>query len=112
MRWAWLLLLAGCGAGVDERPARWDYLHEAIVRPSCATAGCHDENREAGGLVLEEPVGSRAQLLSKKYVLPGDPTSPLLFLLEGRERTLMPPDAPLPPADVALIRRWIEEGAP
>ena len=42
----------------------------------------------------------------------GDPTSALIPLLEGDERTRMPPDAPLPQADTDLVRRWIEEGAP
>jgi hypothetical protein len=28
------------------------------------------------------------------------------------ELTQMPPDVPLPPADQALIRQWIEAGAP
>ena len=45
------------------------------------------------------------------YVTPGDPNSPILYLLEGRERDRMPPDVPLPPPDIALIQRWIEEGA-
>jgi len=109
--WVLLGLCCGCGGALDERPARWDYLHEAIVRPSCATAGCHDRNRQAGGVTLEDPTQAAALLLEERYVIPGDPASPLLFLLEGVERNRMPPDAPLPAADVALIRRWIEEGA-
>jgi hypothetical protein len=35
-----------------------------------------------------------------------------MYLLLGIEvRTAMPPDRPLPEADVALIERWILEGA-
>jgi hypothetical protein len=100
----------GCG-GADERPADWSYVHAAIVVPSCATAGCHSENRKAGGVSFGTAPESAQLLLSEQYVTPGDPNSALMQLLEGRERNRMPPDAPLPDADIELIRRWIVEGA-
>jgi hypothetical protein len=55
---------------------------------------------------------SQLQLLERRFVVPGDPASTLLSLLDGDERRRMPPDAPLPAADVALVRLWIEAGAP
>ena len=51
-------------------------------------------------------------LLARDFVIPGDPASTLMSLLEGDERRRMPPDAPLPRADIHLIRAWIEDGAP
>jgi hypothetical protein len=105
------LALVGCQSAAD-RPLEWSYIHPAIIAPSCATSSCHSDLAETAGLALDEPGGALEELLDRQYVLPGDPESPLLFLLEGDERPLMPPDAPLPRADVELIRDWVEEGAP
>lgn len=104
-------LLFACGAGEDPRPARWEYVHAAIVVPSCTNAGCHTAGHQQAGVDLEDATTASALLLSERYVIPGDPNSPLMSLLEGEERVRMPPDAPLPRADVELIRRWIVEGA-
>lgn len=101
---------AACG-GTDPRPASWGYLHAAIVAPSCATVGCHSDLSMQGELSLEDVELARAALIERRHVVPGDPLSPLMYQLEGIERRRMPPDAPLPSADVELIRRWIVEGA-
>lgn len=101
----------GCGADPATRPARWPYIHAAIIAPSCATSSCHSDVARAGGLSLQQPAQALARLRGQQFVLPGDPSSPLMFLLEGQERDRMPPDAPLPQADVELIRAWIVQGA-
>ena len=46
-------------------------------------------------------------------VIPGDPDNSLLmFRLRGQNvATQMPPDRPMPQADIDLIAKWIEEGA-
>lgn len=117
------LVRAGAGIGFlclfllacdppEERPLEWSYIHPAIVAPGCATSSCHSELAETAGLALDDAGGALDELLARQYILPGDPQSPLLYLLEGNERPLMPPDAPLPRADVELIRAWIEVGAP
>ena len=95
----------------DERPATWSYLHAAIVVPSCATASCHSSLTRRAGIDLEDPNEAYDVLIGEQFVLPGDVNSSLIQLLEGDERTLMPPDAPLPEADVDLFRAWIEAGA-
>jgi hypothetical protein len=111
-----LLCAAGCG-GADPagRPAVFSYIQPAILEPSCATSGCHSETARTAGLVLEgDPDAILESLLRKGLVYPGSPAgSPLLHFLRGEYVVLrMPPDAPLPSGDVALIERWIEEGAP
>jgi hypothetical protein len=51
-----------------------------------------------------QPVGN--------FVRPGQPeSSELMYLLRGNQITIMPPDVPLPDVEIALIERWILEGA-
>jgi len=107
-----LLAGAGCANDPGERPATWAYLHPAIVAPNCATSSCHSQLVQTAGIAFDNRETSYDQLLELQYVVPGDDASALLPLLEGDERTRMPPDAPLPAADIALVRAWIEAGAP
>ncbi len=112
-----LAISCALGAGVvacidpEDRPATWDAVHLTIITPSCATATCHSDLTERAELSLQDPGGAYDALLDGRYVVPGDQTSPLLYLLEGEERVQMPPDAPLPAVDVELIRAWIAAGA-
>jgi hypothetical protein len=104
---------AGCGEEIDPRPASWSYIHPAIVVPNCATIGCHSDTSEQKNLNLESEDEALDDLNEGRLVIPGDPsTSPLILQLQGvGGRLRMPPDAPLPEADVALIQKWIAEGA-
>jgi hypothetical protein len=109
-----LALLAGaigCAGDPLERPASWSYLHPAVIAPSCATSSCHSGLVETAGIALADREDSYAALIDLSFVVPGDPASALIPLLEGDERSRMPPDAPLPQADIDLIRIWIETGA-
>ena len=49
--------------------------------------------------------------MNENFVTPGNENSGLLALLRGGAVPLMPPDAPLPQADVELIEEWIVLGA-
>ncbi|HTJ45083.1 MAG TPA: hypothetical protein VL463_23405 [Kofleriaceae bacterium] len=116
--------LGACDRGSD-RPADWSYIHAAIIRPSCATASCHSYQRSAGGLDLSTSAGAYSVLTGHTCdgaALPGvadhayvDPDHPddsqLMHLLLGDRTFVMPPDVPLPPVEVNLIRAWIYEGA-
>jgi hypothetical protein len=107
-----LALAAACTGDPGERPATWAYLHPAIIVPSCATSSCHSGRVETAGVDLADADRAYMDLTLRRFVVPGDPTSALMPLLDGEERGRMPPDAPLPAADIALIRSWIEAGAP
>ncbi|NVB84161.1 MAG: hypothetical protein HOV81_37645 [Kofleriaceae bacterium] len=110
MRWVYLcLFLAACTS--RDRPASWSYVHAAILAPNCATSSCHSERAAAAGVVLDDPDAAYEVLLDRQFVIPGDPSSTLMSLLAGDERPRMPPDAPLPEADIDLVREWIEDGA-
>lgn len=105
-------LVTACAGDPAERPATWTYVHPAIIAPSCATSSCHSALVQTAGIAFDDRETSYDRLIELQFVMPGDPASALLPLLEGDERTRMPPDAPLPAADIALVREWIEGGAP
>ena len=106
------LLVAGAScADPGERDADWEFIHAAIIAPSCATASCHSSLSKTAGVDLENSSQAYEFLLEQNFVVPFDTGSNILFLLNGVERPLMPPDGPLPKADVDLVRTWIEEGA-
>ena len=109
----------------SDRPADWDYVFTAILRPSCATAACHSAITVQSGLdlsarepayesLVRRPCGSLEDPADERGVNvdPGHPeTSPLMAWLRGSYNLTMPPDLPLPPDEIAVIERWILEGA-
>ena len=107
---------AACAGDVDDRPVRWSYIASAILRPNCATSSCHSSRAASGDLELEDPDVAYESLLGEDaegdYVVPGHPQeSKLLRLLRADEVDRMPPDQPLPDADIELIERWVLAGA-
>lgn len=103
---------------MPEREEAVDYLREIapILKKNCLA--CHFEQDAEGGLNLE----SHGRLLaggdSGAGIVPGDPDESLVWLrVSGLEEPLMPPEdngvgaEPLSPAELGLLKRWIEEGA-
>jgi hypothetical protein len=127
-RWLGLVLsIAFYGCGEDDRPASFEYIHTAILAPNCATASCHTEAVSQAGVRLHNIDAAYTMLVGRpcdaddideqaprNFVDPGHPErSRLIYLLRGDEvRRAMPPDRLLPDPDIALIERWILEGAP
>ncbi len=106
VRGAWIagcLALLGCGAEVDERPASWSYIHAAIIVPNCATSSCHSALARNKGLSFQDRDEARDNFI-------GWPVDPSLLRVGLIFR--MPPDQPLPEADIQLIERWIAAGRP
>ena len=115
--------VVGCG-GDDTRPATFSYIHATILRPSCTTSACHSELSATAGLQLDTRAGAYLGLTGRvcgsdapgqpprNLVNPGQPeSSRLMYLLLGTEARRMPPDVPLPEADIDLVEQWILEGA-
>ncbi len=127
-RWLGLVLsIALYGCGEDDRPASFEYIHTAILAPSCTTASCHTVAVSQAGIRLNSVDSAYAMLVGRpcdadpsaeqaprNFVDPGHPErSELIHLLRGDEvRKAMPPDRFLPEGDIELIERWILEGAP
>jgi len=104
--------LIGCGSADDTRPAKWSFISATIIEPSCATVNCHSKIANRAGVDLHDRATGFNNLTSRHFVVPSNPdSSALLYLLKGEGALRMPPDAPLPDADIALIQEWISLGA-
>ncbi len=105
---------AGCGSEIDDRPATFGYIHEAILLPSCATAVCHSTQNHISGVDMQDREsaynhwsGASRKELSTIYAQIGGETEldPEVLPEAGR----MPLDSPLPETDILLIGRWIDD---
>jgi hypothetical protein len=135
------LLIAACGAEDDHRPAVWEYLSPVIFQPNCASVSCHSRAAAAAGLDFSDPArgytsltglwvwivdpdgteegncridvqGVVCQRAFRPLVTPFNPgQSRLMHMLRARGAKRMPPDRPLPEADLRLVERWILAGA-
>jgi mono/diheme cytochrome c family protein len=126
-------MTAGCGSSSSPTtptqpsgPSFATQIQAQILTPSCA--GCHtdDGRNPAGGLNLKAASNSYSQLVNVAStgkpgairVIPGNPSgSYLVQKLEGAADIVglrMPRNGPpfLTDAQIALIRQWIQNGAP
>ncbi len=112
-------LLAAGHALADSPKAKIDYNRD--IRPilSDACYACHgpDEEQRKAGLRLDTPEGALAELKDGvKAIVPGAPDeSELIFRIEEDDPSIHMPPAKsgktLTPDQVALIRKWVEQGA-
>lgn len=118
------LVANACGSATDDRPLTLEFITETILAPSCGTAECHSAFRAQVGDVFDSPAAARRTIVANGLVrFPyevTDPSSTLLVRvltvgapsLLGSGTVRMPYDAPLPDADVELIRAWVAAGVP
>jgi hypothetical protein len=103
--------LVGCG-GTENRAPTWTYISTAIIEPSCATESCHSRNVARAGVDLSDRATAYDTLVNRHFVIPGNSAiseAPALMRAKGVRR--MPPDFPLPEADIKLFEAWIDMGA-
>ena len=107
---AWLLLVPTLYGTEGE-----DFFQQKI-RPilSSHCQGCHNDSLKFSGLTLDSADGLRNGGLHGPVIIPGDPAGSRLYRKVARlEKPSMPMQGdPLSEADVALIKHWIEIGAP
>jgi mono/diheme cytochrome c family protein len=81
-----------------------------ILLSSCGKSGCHDATAQEG-IRLD----SYAAVMASDVVKPGDPNDSELFekITENDPDKIMPPppDTPLDPAQIEILRKWIAQGA-
>ena len=101
-------------------------IQAVIFGPTCATAGCHSGAVPDANLDLSDEATSRANLVGVSTtqlggagirVISGDPDNSYLIQklenaagIEGQQMPLG--GAPLPQADIDVIRQWITDGVP
>jgi hypothetical protein len=119
--WALLLALPAARADATKKPGpAVDFSRD--VRPILAERcfQCHgpDEKTRKAGLRLDEREGALKKLRSGAFaIVPGDPgKSELIARIKSGEPTeVMPPakaGKPLGAREVAVLERWVREGAP
>jgi mono/diheme cytochrome c family protein len=108
-----LLLLAAWTAGADTAT---EQLFADKVKPllDSRCVSCHGPDKVKGGLRMD----SRAGLLkggdSGPALVPGNPSDSLLLqaVMHSKKDLEMPPKEKLTTNDIAVLRRWIQDGAP
>ena len=74
--------------------------------------GCHGVGNRLSGLDLRTRDGALKGGIKGPALVPGSATKSLLYkMITGERLPQMPPIAKLPPAEIALLKRWIDTGA-
>ena len=101
-----------------QRESEVDFAKEIlpVLKKNCLA--CHHEKEAEGGLILETVDSIHTGGDSGSSVDVADPIMSLLLTrASGEEEPLMPPEdnavgaKPLTPAELGLLKRWIQEGA-
>ena len=106
----WLLLEASISCGAERIHFNRDI--RPILSDKCFSCHGLDKNARKADLRLDV----REQAIEKRAILPGKPDQSELIhrILSSDEDELMPPpksNKPLTPAEKALLKQWVEEGA-
>ena len=112
-----VLALASLAVEAQDKPAAPPKVNfqehvAAIFQVRCNA--CHNADKQKGGLALESYGATMRGGSSGQVIEPGDvDASQLWGLVTHAEEPKMPPaGAKIPDAELALIRQWIEAGAP
>lgn len=93
-----------------ENPVSFYRQVRPILQRSCT--GCHQPAKAGGKLVLTTYAGTKAGGEQGVGFEPGKPTDSLLVEFISGDKPVMPKNAPpLTKEQVALISRWVQEGA-
>ena len=110
-------LLTGAVSSAASDPRTQAQFFENEIRPLLAKRcyECHGEKKQKAGLRLDSAVRFAKGGDTGVLFVAGRPLDDSL-LIQAIRRTdpdlKMPPDDPLPPAEVALLEKWIALGAP
>ncbi len=129
-----LPIVAGCNVANDtgdDRPATFEFVTEAILKPSCGTAECHSAMKRAQGYAFDSLDGARKAFktetpdlvftcsqLSPPEAFPCNNDalnkSRLYKVIDDVDSkgNRMPLDQALSNKDIVLIRTWLQDDAP
>lgn len=110
---ALLVMAGGSTIRAEEKPKPNYKEHVAPIFQSKCSA-CHNGDQKKGGLALDSFSGVMAGGGSGAVIEPGDSDASRLYMLVShQEEPKMPPKSDrIPDADLALIKAWIDAGAP
>jgi mono/diheme cytochrome c family protein len=109
-----LALFPLSGLRASQQPARVDFARdiEPIFRAACAS--CHFGDKAKGELRLDSKAAAMKGGISGAVIRPGASNEPRLLHrvrgLNGEKRMPLGGEA-LAPAQIELLKRWIDEGA-
>ena len=112
----WFILatwaMVAASTSIAAAPPKVVFSREVLPILNRECGSCHRGSAAPGGYSLESAERLVAGGRHGKAVVPGKSAqSSLIKYLTGEIKPQMPPDRPLPLDTVALIRRWIDEGA-
>ena len=102
-----VLIACCCPVGPAAEPV--DFSHDVLPILKSRCADCHTEGTYEGGVSFD----TREALLGSAIAIPGNAAgSELIYRVTNDDPDLrMPPDGdPLTAEEVAVLRRWIEQG--
>jgi hypothetical protein len=107
--------LSGIHAAEDEVVRAQNRFFETEVRPILANRcfECHGEKKQKGGLRVDDIAFLKTGGDNGPALVPGKPDeSPLIEAVRYSKADFqMPPKKQLPPAEVAVLEKWVSQGA-
>ena len=105
-----LAALVACGTE-DMRSPTVEVISLEILAPACGAPQCHSTSTNQSGYAFDTLAASKIALKKLTGTGGGGRNRNLMEVLSSSGGKLMPPDAPLDPADIKLIETWIADGA-
>lgn len=115
------ILIVQCRHEPDKIPITGDPCHPdtvyferdimPLLNSSCAKSGCHDAASATDGIILD----NYANVMAKGDIKPGNPDDSDLYEVitdnDPLDRMPPPPVPPLSAEQIAMVRKWIQQGA-
>lgn len=107
------ILATGVAQAADDASRAAAKFFESEVRPILANRcfKCHGEAKQSGGLRLDNIGYIKTGGDSGPAIESTDLDSSLLIMAIRYDGLEMPPDGKLPPSEIAILERWVKEGA-
>jgi ankyrin repeat protein len=107
-------LVAACGAGVapTEEPAKVDFARDVQPLFKAHCTGCHGPEQQKNGFRLDRRRDAFRGGTANQIGPGNSEASHLYFRIVGdRDGLQMPPDGPLSPEQIKVLKVWIDQGA-
>lgn len=108
------LMVAACGLGraSAQEPAKIDFVRDVQPLFKAHCTGCHGPKQQKNGFRLDRR-GDALRGGTLNQIGPGNAEASRLYLrlVGDRAGLQMPPDGPLKPEQIKVIKAWIDQGA-